>query len=206
MSVRENFSSLPAGDDHQENGENIGFRIRKQRLALGLTLGEMSTASGLSTGALSQIERGIVSPTVRTLYTIAGVLSLSPAQLIDPEGFASAVRTNPYVLPMEDQPEILNAGGIIKKRASPESIESFKSYLVKILPDGSSGDEAYTHAGEELGYVISGSFTLQIEDRAYLLSAGDGFAFPSNLPHRFYNNSSDSEALVLWVNKPDLIL
>lgn len=206
MSDRESLPLLTTDNDDQENDENIGFRIRKRRLALGLTLGDMSAASGLSTGALSQIERGIVSPTVRTLYIIAGVLSLSPAQLIDPEGFASAARANPYVLSKEDQPEIINAGGIIKKRASPEVVKAFKSYLVKLLPDGSSGDECYTHAGEELGYVISGSFTLQIEDRTYLLSAGDGFAFPSTLPHRFYNSSTDTEALVLWVNKPDLVV
>ncbi|MCF7673307.1 cupin domain-containing protein [Bacillus subtilis] len=203
MSDKEFFPASETDNDPKENGEEIGFRIRSRRQALGLTLGDMSAASGLSTGALSQIERGMVSPTVRTLYTIADVLSMSPAQLIDPEGFATAARTNPYVLRMAEQPEIINAGGVIKKRASPEIIESFKSFLVRIVPAGSSGDECYTHSGEELGYVISGSFTLQIEDTFYLLSAGDGFAFPSTIKHRFFNNSPDTDAVVLWVNKPE---
>src|SRR5690606_25499845 len=135
-------------------------------------------------GALSQIERGLVSPTVRTLYTIAEVLGLSPAQLIDPEGFASAVRANPFVLRSSEQAEVLNAGGIVKHRASPELIESMKSFVVRIAPRGSTGEECYSHSGEELGYVVSGSFTLQIEDTIYQLQAGDGFALPSTVGHR----------------------
>ncbi|MHC5232932.1 cupin domain-containing protein [Brucella sp. LJL56] len=190
--------SEPASNDAGE----IGARIRLRRQALGLTLGYLSEVSGLSTGALSQIERGLVSPTVRTLYTIADVLSMSPAQLIDPQGFAAAARANPYVLRGGEQPEVLNAGGIIKHRASPELIETMKSFSVRIIPGGSSGEECYTHSGEELGYVISGSFTLQIEDAQYLLSTGDGFALPSTTRHRFFNNG-ETEAFVLWVNKPE---
>ncbi|MDR0251992.1 MAG: cupin domain-containing protein [Brucellaceae bacterium] len=203
MSKTETFQT--AYEDEQgskDDAGDIGARIRARRQALDMTLGHLSEASGLSTGALSQIERGLVSPTVRTLYTIAGVLSMSPAQLIDPEGFAAAVRANPYVLRAGEQPEILNVGGVVKHRASPEIIETMKSFIVRITPGGSSGDEAYTHSGEELGLVISGSFTLQIEDAHYTLSAGDGFALPSTIRHRFFNNT-DTDALVFWVNKPE---
>ncbi len=203
MSKAETIQMSPADEpENKDAAGDIGARIRTRRQKLGMTLGHLSSVSGLSTGALSQIERGLVSPTVRTLYTIADVLSMSPAQLIDPQGFASAVRANPYVLRTGEQPEVLNVGGVIKHRASPEIIETIKSFIVRITPGGSSGEECYTHSGEELGYVMSGSFTLQIEDTHYLLSAGDGFALPSTLRHRFYNNS-DSDALVMWVNKPD---
>ncbi|MFD1326351.1 cupin domain-containing protein [Mycoplana ramosa] len=203
MSKAENFRASPTTEsDAKDESGDIGARIRRRRQALGLTLERLSEASGLSTGALSQIERGLVSPTVRTLYTIADVLSMSPAQLIDPQGFATAVRANPYVLRAGEQTEVLNAGGVIKHRASPELIETIKSFVVRIVPGGSSGEESYTHAGEELGYVISGSFTLQIDDTLYLLSAGDGFALPSTIRHRFFNNG-DSDAVVIWVNKPE---
>ncbi len=188
--------------DSKNEANDIGVRLRMRRQELGLTLGHLSEVSGLSTGALSQIERGLVSPTVRTLYTIAEVLKMSPAQLIDPQGFATAVRANPYVLRANEQTEVLNVGGVIKHRASPELIETIKSFVVRIIPGGSSGEECYTHSGEELGFVISGSFTLQVEDTLYLLSAGDGFALPSTISHRFFNNH-DEEALILWVNKPE---
>ncbi|MCR8492393.1 cupin domain-containing protein [Brucella anthropi] len=194
--------TAPTSEPAPNDAGDIGARIRLRRQTLGLTLGYLSEVSGLSTGALSQIERGLVSPTVRTLYTIAEVLSMSPAQLIDPQGFAAAARANPYVLRAGEQPEVLNAGGVIKHRASPELIETMKSFAVRIIPGGSSGEECYTHSGEELGYVISGSFTLQIEDAQYLLSTGDGFALPSMTRHRFFNNG-EAEAFVLWVNKPE---
>ena len=85
----------PISEPTPNDAGDIGARIRTRRQALGLTLGYLSEVSGLSTGALSQIERGLVSPTVRTLYTIADVLSMSPAQLIDPQGFAAAARAKP---------------------------------------------------------------------------------------------------------------
>ncbi len=203
MSKAETIQASPAEErDSRDGTGDIGARIRARRQALGMTLGHLSEASGLSTGALSQIERGLVSPTVRTLHTIAEVLSVGLAQLIDPQGFATAIRTNPYVLRAGEQPEILNSSGVIKHRASPAIVESLKSFTVRIVPGGSSGEECYTHSGEELGFVISGSFTLQVADSLQLLSAGDGFAFPSTLRHRFFNNG-DSDAVVLWVNKPD---
>ncbi|MCB5410373.1 cupin domain-containing protein [Pseudogemmobacter faecipullorum] len=182
--------------------DDIGSRIRARRQELGLTLGEISGKSGMSTGALSQIERGLVSPTVRSLYIIAEVLAMSPAQLIDPKGFASAVRANPYVLRAAEQSEVLNTGGVVKNRASPELIESIKSFVVRIAPGGSSGEDCYTHSGEELGYVVSGRFTLQVEDTCYQLQEGDGFALPSTISHRFFN-PGETEAVVIWVNKPD---
>lgn len=203
--MRKTDTFQPLSEDEQgskDNAGDIGVRIRARRQALDMTLGHLSEASGLSTGALSQIERGLVSPTVRTLYTIAEVLSMSPAQLIDPDGFAAAVRANPYILRADEQPEILNVGGIVKRRASPEIIETMKSFIVRITPGGSSGEEAYTHSGEELGLVISGSFTLQIAEALYTLSEGDGFALPSTIRHRFFNNN-DTDAVVMWVNKPE---
>ena len=191
-----------AADQKPLADDDIGSRIRARRQELGLTLGEVSSQSGMSTGALSQIERGLVSPTVRSLYTIADVLAMSPAQLIDPRGFASAVRANPYVLRQSEQSEVLNTGGVVKNRASPELIESIKSFVVRIAPGGSSGGDCYTHSGEELGYVVSGRFTLQVEDTLYQLQEGDGFALPSTIGHRFFNQG-ETEAVVIWVNKPE---
>ncbi|MFT3690810.1 cupin domain-containing protein [Paenirhodobacter sp.] len=191
---------LPAVADRDPSPEGIGLRIRQSRQRLGLTLGQLSEASGVSIGALSQIERGLVSPTVRTLYTIAGVLRMPPAQLIDPAGYDLTIGSGLYVLRAADQKVVIDAGGVTKLLASPATIQTMKCFVVTVQPGGTTGAEAYSHPGEELGYVISGRFVLEVEGVAYQVKAGDGFALPSTLRHRFYN-TSDSEARILWVNK-----
>lgn len=199
MPSKDALPAIAEGDPDASH-EGVGLRIRGARQRLGLTLGQLSEASGVSIGALSQIERGLVSPTVRTLYTIAGVLRMPPAQLIDPAGYGLPTRASPYVLRAADQEVVIDAGGVHKLLASPAISQAMKCFVVTVHPGGSTGAEAYSHTGEELGYVVSGSFSLEIEGTVHQLAAGDGFALPSTLRHRFYN-TSDTEARILWVNK-----
>ena len=181
-----------------EEADSIGTRLREARIARGKTLGQLSEETGISIGSLSQVERGIVSPTIRTLYSIASVLGMSPARIIDPEG-AMAGAESPYIMRAGQQPEVVNANGVVKLLTTPAGQDRYKGYNVLIRAGGSSGDESYAHDGDEMGVVISGSFSLQIEGRTFLLAQGDCFAFPSTLRHRFYNDG-DSDAVAFWVN------
>ena len=182
-----------------EQAELIGTRLREARIARGMTLGQLSEETGISIGSLSQVERGIVSPTIRTVYSIANVLDVSPARIIDPEGADATGVESPYIVRAGQQPEVLNANGVVKLLSTPKGQERYKGYQVTIAAGGSSGDESYAHDGEEMGIVTSGSFSLQIEGRTFVLHSGDCFAFPSALRHRFFNDGS-SDAVVFWVN------
>lgn len=180
--------------------DSIGMRLREERLKQGMTLGRLSEEAGLSIGALSQVERGLVSPTVRTIYAIAGVLGISPASVIDPIGAqAAAPEDSPFIVRRPVQPKVLDTNGVTKLLATPVGHPRYKGYVVTIAPGGSSGENSYAHEGEEVGVVIAGSFSLQIEGRIYLLGPGDSFTFPSTLPHRFFNDGG-VPAEVIWVN------
>jgi transcriptional regulator with XRE-family HTH domain len=179
--------------------DSIGTRLREARVARGMTLGQVSQQTGISIGSLSQVERGIVSPTIRTVYSIASVLEISPAGIIDPEGTQAAGAESPYISRASLHREVLNANGVIKLLSTPSGQDRYKGYRVTIKAGGSSGDESYAHNGEEMGFVLQGSFSLQIEGRTFLLNQGDCFAFPSSLRHRFFNNG-EAEAVVFWVN------
>jgi quercetin dioxygenase-like cupin family protein len=41
----------------------------------------------------------------------------------------------------------------------------------------------HSHGNEEFGQVLSGSLTLEIEERRSALTAGDGFLIPGEIPH-----------------------
>src|SRR5690606_18511796 len=105
---------------------------------------------------------GLVSPTIRTVYAIAAALDVSPAEVIDPGGARQGGSESPYILRNAQQPRVLDSNGVVKILASPSEQDRYKAYMVRVDPGGTSGDEAYAHAGEEVGYVVKGSFSLQI--------------------------------------------
>ena len=72
--------------------EAVGRRIRERRIAVGLVLEQLAARSGVSTGALSQLERGVGNPSLGTLIQVAHALGTTVPMLLD---IASA--TSPLV-------------------------------------------------------------------------------------------------------------
>lgn len=45
--------------------------------------------------------------------------------------------------------------------------------------------DQHTHPHEQCGYVISGKYRMTVEDKEFILNAGDSYAVPGNVPHSF---------------------
>ena len=185
----------------QSNGradDEMGPRIRSLRLKAGLTLAELSKATGVAIGALSQLERGLVSPNVRTVFTVSNALGVSAASLIDPTN-ASENGETAFIVRGNRRRRLLESGGVRKDVASPSSSQRLRSYYMVIEPGCGSGTLPYTHEGEELGIVLSGRLELEIDGERFSLLSGDSFAFASDRPHQF-SNVGTGPATVFWVN------
>lgn len=183
------------------SNEGIGRRLKELRGSKGLTLAKLAAQTDLSISSLSQVERGLVSPTIRTVYALSVALGVSLAWIIDPDSVSTEDPDGPYIVRSTRRRQIYEHNGITKHLVTPDSAERYMGFIVTVKPDGSSGDEYYTHAGEELGFLFSGSVVLEIEGKSYRVNKGDSFAFPSSLPHRFYNDAS-TDAVVFWINSP----
>jgi len=61
----------------------VGDHIRRRRRALGLSLEEVSHASGLSTNALSELERGLRDPRLSTLVAVSKALGVTTSNLLE---------------------------------------------------------------------------------------------------------------------------
>jgi len=182
-----------------DESAKIGKRIRDLRVGAGMTLTDLSKAAKVSIGTLSQLERGLVSPTVRTLYTVGNALGVAPAWLIDPTQAGPNNSEATFVVRANRRQKFLDAGGIRKDIASPAASERLKGFFMVIEPGCGSGAEPYAHTGEEIGLILSGTLELTIEDQSFTLNEGDCFAFESTRPHRF-SNYGPRPASVFWVN------
>lgn len=177
----------------------LGGHLRHLRQGRKMSLQDVAARTGLSIGFISQIERGLSSPTIKTLRQIADALEIPLASLFQEVGGpqpgtpAWVVRADArhYMGPWRP--------GISDQLLSPASETDVEMMLFRLEPFAASGTGPYTHQGEEVGIVMEGQLELTVDGECALLSAGDSFGFRSTRPH-WFRNPTDSPTVVLWVN------
>lgn len=77
------------------SSNGIGTALRNARTARGMSLNDVATDAGISVATLSRIETDKQNVDVPLLITLAGLLHVTPAALLDGEG---ALRVDPATL------------------------------------------------------------------------------------------------------------
>ncbi|SDB73005.1 transcriptional regulator, XRE family with cupin sensor [Belnapia rosea] len=200
--VMADTSSPDTGRAGPEREPVLGGRLRGMRQRREWTLQEVSIRSGLSVGMLSQIERGVSSPSIRSLQKLAEIFAVPIGWFFSDPG---ATPQGPAWVLRRAQRRVLDlsAKGITKELLSPEGDGKIELMLITIEAGGSSGESPYRHAGEDAGTVLEGALDLEVDGVASLLQAGDSFRFLSTLPHRF-GNRGPLRCMVLWAVTPPL--
>lgn len=177
--------------------EEIGARIRALRRQKGLTLNELAARCDLSVSFLSQVERGITSPSIVSLYAICRVLEIPVSQILaEPSPPAS------LVTPADQQLHIRIASSAVSYRYLSGAFEGrILEALINEFPPNHRHPLA-THEGEEFGYVLAGHLILRIEDQAFPLGPGDSFHFLSTRPHGYETSAAEgAKVLVVTTQK-----
>lgn len=177
----------------------LGGLLRQRRRAKGMTLSELSRAASLSVGLLSQIERGISAPSLKSLMQISAALGIPPSWLFDQGSARNPLEQGLVVRRAARRRLDLGSYGVAKELLTPDLGGELQLYLVEIRPGGHSGPETYTHRGEEAGLVLTGTMELTVAERTVQLYEGDSFRFASSVPHR-YTNPGTTPATVVWIN------
>jgi transcriptional regulator with XRE-family HTH domain len=184
------IESLDGGlpDESTVVRQAVAANMRKARLVRGMSLREMSAATGLSTALLSQIEREVANPTVAALTRIATALDLSFAEL------TRITLTAPEIIRRD-----ATAGDGPRARMLFSMMERRRfDFSEGVLPPGQTGVPSDHGRGSiEHGYVVAGRVTLTIGDEAYELTEGDAVRFSSALPHAY--STGDEAATLITV-------
>ena len=166
--------------------------------ARGLTLTGLAQASGLSIGHLSLLERNRATPSIKALHAISRALGVTISWFFqasdDPEERDLVVRR-------ARRRRLDYSAGVVDELLSPNLSGALELLSCRFPPGASSGDETYTHSGEEAGVVVRGRLELWVDGRSVMLEAGDSFGFQSTLPHR-YRNPGPDETEVIWAITP----
>lgn len=187
-------------DGQPTDEAEFGAQLRALRHARGLSLQELSDISGLSIGAISQVERGLTNPSIKSLQNLAHALGVTVGWLFH-HGNNPSKRDRGIVVRNAQRRRTELEGGQIKELLTPNLTGALEMLIVTIPKGGSSGDGPYTHAGEEAGLILEGTLDLWVDGEHYGLSEGDSFGFASTRPHQF-SNPGDVITRVLWVITP----
>ena len=181
-------------------GPVVGHEIRDLRRASNVTLSALSEATGLSKGYLSQIERGISSPSIKALHSISRALGVNISWFF-PSPPENEDEFRDYIVRRDRRRSLSFESGIRDELLSPNLARGIELLRCTFKPHSFSGKEAYEHKGEEAGFVVSGKLTLWLDGKEISLESGDSFAFESRIPHR-YANESDEETVIIWAISP----
>src|SRR5690554_365759 len=186
----------PEADDMS----GIGIRLRQRRKVRGLPMKEVAERADISIGLLSQIERGLTMPSVRSLNAICRALDMPVGWLFD----TPSNETGDEVLVQRHERRVLDLGakGMIKELMTPDSCTGIQMMRLVIWPGGSTGQTPYNHPqGAKCGTVLAGTLGLEVDGKTYLIGVGDSFAFEATRLIRFWCEG-EQETEVLWVVAP----
>ena len=178
-------------------GIDLGARIRSRRRARRATLRELAAEAGVTESFLSQVERGVASPSIASVQRIARALDTSIAEL-----FAADERAG-TVVRADDRRKIVYQGlGAVDEFLTRGTDGRLQVIYSTIQPGGGTGDEAYTHdSDEEVVVVLEGVLDLWVGPEHYRLETGDAVTHSSRVPHR-NSNPGPGVARVLFCITP----
>ncbi|WCK52656.1 XRE family transcriptional regulator [Aneurinibacillus sp. Ricciae_BoGa-3] len=170
------------------NGEFVRV-IRKQK---NYTLKQLAEKTSLSTSLLSQIERGLIDPTVSTFWKISNALNVPVNDFFHPEGEKHVIirKQDRRIVDIQNE-------NVSYHYLSPVQAGKMEHILVEIKPGELLQHELVSHAGEECGYVLKGELIVVLHDKEVFLHEGDSIYFPSTVPHR-YINPGTGISLSVW--------
>lgn len=176
----------------------LGGDVRALRKSKSLTLSELADRIDRSVGYLSQVERGISSPSIDDLRAIAAALGIPTSWFFMREN--EVPRERGIVVRAADRRTLgTRETGIVEELLSPSLGGTFELFRSEFQP-GAEMKEEILRQTEESGYVVSGVFDISIAGELFHLNAGDSFCF-DHKPYK-WKNPGDEICVVIWAVSP----
>ena len=168
----------------------LGERLRQRRKVMRLTLQEVADGAGLSVGFISQIERGITTPSLSSLVAVSRVLGVHVSEFL-----AQPKVTAPLTRQSERPHYAIGSGSLTYERLS----SSFPGNVLRSLiihEPPSYRSEPIAHEGDEIFFILQGELTVEVAGIETVLTAGDSIHFPSTKIHSTWNHTDQPTTIL----------
>ena len=174
---------------------DLGSRLRDLRRRQKMTLEELGKRTGLTSSFLSQIERNVTSPSVKSLREIAAALNTKVSHFFEEQ------RSRDFIFIKKDKRkktvndkfkscyEVL-ASGLLDIRMEPS--------LIILKVGGKMEKQSDSLNSEEFGFVLKGKVELLRGREKFIMEKGDSIYFKGIKAYKV-KNISNNEANLLWI-------
>ncbi|EJW09710.1 Transcriptional regulator, MerR family [Rhodovulum sp. PH10] len=175
-------SSAPATTKHSLE-RAIGGQVRALRRHHDLSISDLAATAGISTGMLSKIENGQISPSLSTLQAIAGALSVPLSTLFsafEDQRDCSFVRAGQGLVIERRGTKVGHVYQLLGHVLRGDVV--VEPYLIT-LHENAVPYTGFQHAGIEFIYMLTGEVVYRHGDQTYRLCPGDSLLFDSRALH-----------------------
>lgn len=180
----------------------VGTALREARVSAGWSMGELARRSGVSQPYISQVERGKFSPSLTTLYRLAGALGVPTSSLVPPMESEddSGVHRHGRGTPVTMGDAADSPIGHMLSRGGDSRLEAF---VYDLAPGSVDNGSEFSHAGEEFQYVLSGRLEITLDGEAPIeLCEGDSLHFDARRSHAWHVPTPGGARVLLVVAYP----
>ena len=174
----------------------IGEHIRRLRLKRHVSVRAFAVQTGFSPSFISQLENGLVSPSLGSLQKMAEALGVTLGEFF---ATASNDADEDLIVRLPERRRLdstwtdahLEALGSMRRGRRLEPV------LATFGPGGKSGSHVHSHSREEFAFVVSGRVTLSLGDEEIELGPGDAVTLPAHSPHRWENRGQETVEVLM---------
>jgi quercetin dioxygenase-like cupin family protein len=177
----------------------IGEHIRRLRSRKHTSVRAFAAQTGFSPSFISQLENGLVSPSLGSLQKIADALGTSLGDF-----FAEAAAEEEALVVREGERRTLDStwtDAHLHALGSMARGRRLEPVLVVFGAGGKSGKHLHSHSREQFAFVLKGRVTLTMGDEDHDLGPGDAVTVPPQAPHRWANLSDEPVEVVIVASK-----
>jgi transcriptional regulator with XRE-family HTH domain len=152
----------------------LGDRIRARRKALRLSQGDLADRAGVTASFVSQVERGVTSPSIDSLYKMSKALDVPVFHfLLEPEAKSPLVRHDERV-------QITwpwSGSELTFHLLTPSTSQKLEAFITEWAPGEPKSFVGFGDNTEEFVYVLQGQLEICLVEEVYLLGPGDTICY-----------------------------
>lgn len=192
-------------ETRQDRLRDLGGTIRELRQERRLSTVALAKMCGVSTSLISQVERGLTSPSLDVLWSIARALDVPIGTFFqqgdDESSSLGEPDTDAKIVRADHRKKLGVNSTLTYELLSPNLQHQIELIWVEWEPGVKGPLAPFIHPGEEQMVVIQGEMHFWVADTEYVLQAGDCITIDSSKPHRAAN-LSDTPAIVIAAITP----
>lgn len=186
-----------AGHEAPDVASSLGARVRDLRRARGLTLVELAQRCGLSHPFLSQVERDLANPSIRSLGQIARALGTSQLELLAPQGEVGTATVS--VVAAEDATR-----GYYGAEEALLLVGRHDTRFLPLMIRGTVRDfgDPFMHDEHEFVHVVSGRIEIELDGKSTILTPGGSVYYGGGVAHRWRAVDDDGFHILVVKERP----